>query len=76
MKKCKKDVFFVLVYRGYPGHYYMDSYCSNVLHKNRLCLSTTDILKARRFNSKKEALKDKPKNRFNVCKVTIDVTSV
>ena len=75
MKKAKV-IFFVLEYIGYPGHYYIDSYCSGIKHKNRGWLSTTDILRAKRFSSKKEALKNKSKNKFKIYKVKAKIHSV
>ena len=76
MKK-RNEYFFVLEYRKNPGHFYQDSYCSNVIHKKKgYCLSTDDVLKAKRFASKKEAWKRMPKRVFKLCKVKVKVEQV
>ena len=76
MKKNKKrkKIFFVLEYKKNHGHYCQDSYCSNVLHKKKgYFLSTDDVLKAKRFATKKEARKRVFKKVFKLRKVKIKV---
>lgn len=75
--KNRKKIFFVLEYKKNPGHYYQDSYCSNVQHKKKgYCLSTDDVLKAKRFATKKEARKRVFKKVFKICKVKVKVKQV
>ena len=79
MKKNKKrkKIFFVLEYKKNHGHYYQDSYCSIVLHKKKgYFLSTDDVLKAKRFATKKEARKRAFKKVFRICKVKVKVKQV
>ena len=62
MKK-RKVIFFVLEYKRAPGHYYLGS--------GKLIIP--NVLYAIRYNSKKEALKNKPSNAFKVKKITVKV---
>ena len=76
MKK-DKGYFFVMEYKENPKHYYQDSYCSSAQHKKaRYCLSTADVLEAKRFTSEKEAWKNMSKKKFNICKVEVLVHRV
>ena len=65
MKKNKNReiIFFVLEYKRAPGHYYLGS--------GKLIIP--NVLYAKRYNSKKEALKNKPNNSYRVRKIIVEV---
>ena len=62
MKK-RKVIFFVLEYKRAPGHYYLGS--------GKLIIP--NVLYAKRYNSKKEALKNKPNKNYRVRKIIVEV---